>query len=288
MLVSALVLLYKLLALVHRANQTTHEFVLRRSESVQRLFGGICSEALTVEEKSRLTVRIYDSHPAYFDVGNSLHAWEEPWFGRRLPAAPAHVLVGACGTGREAVALAERGYRIAALEPAPEFVAESQRRLGTRGAVTRMSYEELSALVLDGQRERYDVAAGQYDAVILGSGSLTHVLDPHEQERLLRALSHLCPHGPILASFFCDPEESPPRPGAAARAGRRIGRLLARLRRSAPAHSDRLSYRAHSGFAYTFTPREIEALAQTIGRRLVWENEGPRMRPFHYATFLPP
>jgi SAM-dependent methyltransferase len=288
-IVPALVGLYKLLALADRANQAAHEFVQRVTQSAQRVFGGICSEALTLEEKSRLTIRIYDSYPVYFSVGNDLYAWEEPWFARRLPAPPARVLVGACGTGREAVALAARGYRVDALEPAPEFVDESRRRLGTRGHVYKLSYEELSAVLLDGKDSLEPTPRNtRYDAVILGSGSMTHVLDPHEQERLLRSMCRLCPQGPILASFFCEPEETPVRAGRATRFGRSMGRALAHLRFMPPAHSDRLSYRAHSGFAYTFTPREIERLAREIGRPLAWENEDSKLRPFHYATFPPP
>lgn len=288
-IVPSLLGLYKLLAAAQRANQATHDFVLRIMQSAQRVFGGICSEGLTLEEKTRLTIGIYDSYPVYFGVGNDLYAWEEPWFARRLPALPAQVLVGACGTGREAVALAARGYRVDALEPAPEFVDESRRRLGGHGRVYELSYEELSAIVLDGTASPDATPFGtRYDAVILGSGSMTHVLDPHEQERLLSAMCRLCPHGPILASFFCEPEQARVRAGRATRFGRSVGRALARLRAMPAAHSDRLSYRAHSGFAYTFTPREIERLASAIGRPLAWENDDDRLRPFHYATFLAP
>jgi SAM-dependent methyltransferase len=287
-IVTALVLLYKVLAFLRRINQATHKFAARILESAQRLFGGICSEALTLDEKSWLTVRIYDSHPVYFEVGNDLYSWEEPWFSRRLPAPPAKVLIGACGTGREAIALAARGYRVDALEPAPEFVEESRRRLGDRGHVYKLSYEQLSDAVLDRRVAVDGAPTGTYDAVVLGSGSLTHVLDTDEQSRLLLSMSRLCPHGPILASFFCDPEEAPVRAGLAIRLGRRIGGTLARARRMAPSHSDRLSYRAHSGFAYTFTPSEIERLARAIGRPLAWESEDKKLAPFHYATFLPP
>jgi len=288
-IVPAFVGVYKVLALVHRANQATHEFVQQITHSAQRVFGGICSEGLTLEEKTRLTIRIYDSYPDYFSVGNELYAWEEPWFARRLPAPPASVLVGACGTGREALALAVRGYRVDALEPAPEFVDESRRRLAARGHVYKLAYEELSAVVLDGKDSLEATPRGtRYDAVILGSGSMTHVLDPRQQERLLRSMCRLCPQGPILASFFCEPEEAPVCAGRATRLGRSMGRALARFRSMPPAHSDRLSYRAHSGFAYTFTPREIEQLASAIGRPLAWENDDNKLRPFHYATFLAP
>ncbi len=284
---SALLMLYGIESLLFRTMQALHRFGMRMHLSAQRVFAGLCAEALTVDEKSALTVRIYDSFPDYRSVGDTLYVWEEPWFASRLPPPPARVLVGACGTGREAIALAERGYRVDAVEPAPEFVVESRRRLGTRGQVFRASYEQLSALVLDEADGGQPLQRARYDAVILGSGSLTHVLDPREQQRILNAVSVLCPQGPILASFFCENDDAgPPPTGRAMRLGRRIGRLVGRARRLRDAPSDRLSYRAHSGFAYTYTPREIERLAHGAGREVAWEQGD--MRPFHYATFLPP
>lgn len=280
---------YRILSLLHRAIQQTNKLLLRLTDTGQRMFGGVCAEALSVEEKGALTVRIYDSYSDYFSVGDKLYAWEEPWFERRLPAAPARVLVGACGTGREAVALAERGYRVDALEPAPDFVEESRRRLGARGRIYKLSYEQLSSIMLDGNNSpESDLRGLHYDAVVLGSGSLTHVLDPREQARLLRSMCVLCPRGPILASFFSSAEQGAVAPvGRARRLGRWIGRVIARARGMSPGYSERMSYRAHSGFAYTFMPSEIEHLAQAVGRTATWE-DGRQMEPFHYATFLPP
>jgi len=136
---SMLLALYGTESLFFRAVEAFHRFGRRVHDSSQRVFSGLAAESLTTAEKSQLTVRIYDSFPDYRSVGDTLYAWEEPWFGSRLPPPPAHILVGACGTGREAVALAARGYRVDAVEPAPEFVAESRRRLGDRGRVFRAS-----------------------------------------------------------------------------------------------------------------------------------------------------
>jgi len=285
--ISTAVFSYKTLLLFYRTIQTVHKFLLRITESAQRMFGGVCAEALNIEEKSALTVRVYDAYPDYFSVGAKLYAWEEPWFGARLPAPPARVLVGACGTGREAIALADLGYRVDALEPAPDFVKESRRRLGERGYVYQLSYEQLSSIVIDGKNfPDGDLRAEHYDAVVLGSGSLTHVLDPGEQQRLLRSMCLLCPRGPILASFFCDAEQgTAASAGRATRVGRRIGRVIARIRGISAACSDRLSYRSHSGFAYTFTQTEIERLASAVGRNVAWEQQA-RMHPFHYVTLL--
>jgi len=251
---------------------------MRWWESAQRVLGAVCTEALSREEKSQLTVRIYDFFPGYYrTITDQLHPWEGPWFERRLPVPPASVLVGASGVGREAVVLAQRGYRIDALEPAPDFVAISQRALGDGTPVYPLSYEDLNTLLLDppapGQEPaQHELQNVRYDAILLGSGSLTHVLDPLQQQRLMQACTRLCPTGPILASFFCDDDAgSKTRVGAATRMGRRIGRALAALRGKPLEGTDRLSYRPHSGFAYTFTPQQVEALASCVGRTVTWE-----------------
>ncbi len=288
----AAVALCRVQSIAHRTLECSHAFCARLLLSGQRFSGALFSDALRGEEKSQLTVRIYDFYPGYKSVGDTLYRWEQVWFERRMPKPPARVLVGASGTGREAIALAVAGYRVVAFEPAPEFVEESKRRLRGRAPVMRLSYEQLSALVLDGVEiagigeTGGELRDARFDAVILGCGSLTHVLDIHEQRRLLRALHLLCPTGPIFASFFCE-DESSPRPaseGRAARFGRSIGRAIARRRGISLSSSDRLGYRAHSGFAYTFTKREIEELARIVDRRVAWEDG--EMRAPNYATFL--
>jgi len=265
-----------------------HAFARHRLDSSQRLLGALFAEALTAEERSRLTVRIYDFYPGYRRIGTHLHGWEQIWFQRRLPPPSACILVGACGRGREAIALVEQGYRVDTFDPAPEFVAEARRCLGARAAVWEMRYEDLSAAVLDGRAiAGVDLRRAFYDAIVLGHGSLTHVLDPREQARLLRALDLLCPSGPILASFFCDegkPAASAPL-GYAVRLGAAIGRRLGKLRGIRSGDSAQQSYRQHMGFAYTFARTQIEDLGRLVNRQVKWESED--VRSFH-ATFLPP
>jgi hypothetical protein len=270
-----------------RAVQGASEFLTGLLDSFQRFSGAFLAFALTADEKSRLTVRIYRSHPGYMKIANRLYVWEQTWFQRRLPRPPAGILVGACGTGREAVALTEQGFHVDAFDPASEFVAESRRRLGHRARVWKFSYEDLSAFVLEGSSipEPGSVSLSRYDAVLLGCGSLTHVLDPTEQVRLLRSLDILCPHGPILASFLCaDEVPTEPRLGRAARLGLAMGRKVAKLRGIPSEDSPRESYAQYTGFAHTFSPHEIETLGRAINRQVEWE---PDETEGGHATFLP-
>jgi SAM-dependent methyltransferase len=265
-----------------QAEMRGRPLLTRLLDSAQRVSGAAFATSLDLGEKSRLTVRIYDCAPPHEAAGNDLFDIESTLFARRLPRPPARVLVGACGTGREAVALQARGYRVEAFDPAEHCVAESTRRLAGRVPVRRLSYEQLSDIVLDGIDDDDGLRERRYDAVVLGCGSLSHVLDDREHRRLMQALHALCPSGPILASFLWveDAAADPPQ-GRAVRLGNRIGRTIARLRRMAPCNNRRLSYRARRGFAYTFTRSEAEDLARGVGRRVAWE------RPSLYATFLP-
>lgn len=256
-------------------------------DSVQRLSAATLTAALSRQEKSQLTLGIYEASPIYTALADELFAIEEGIFGQRLPKAPARVLVGGCGAGREASVLAARGYQVHAFDPASAFVAESRRRLGDSVPVAQLSYEELSALVLDNVGTPHGLARAQFDAVVLGCGSLSHVLDPREQRRLFRALDVLSPTGPLLASFlWMDQEPVELVVGRAARWGRGVGRTLARLRGVPCDVSPRLSYQAARGFAYTFTRGEIEQVAQSGGRRVIWERDSER--PSNYASFVRP
>jgi hypothetical protein len=121
--------------------------------------------------------------------------------------------------------------------------------------------------------------------VQLGWGSLTHVLDARERERLLVACARLAPNGPILVSFLTQAFGAGDA-GRAARLGARLGRglagPLARLRGAAPA-AGQVAFGSWFGFAHLFAPGELEALARAAGRRLVHEPT----TSYPHATLLP-
>src|SRR4051794_9728091 len=69
----------------------------------------------------------YESDKAYVPgtrkFRHHLFAWETAAIGRFFPPAPARLLIGGAGGGREAFALAERGYEVVAFEPAAGLAA---------------------------------------------------------------------------------------------------------------------------------------------------------------------
>jgi hypothetical protein len=221
-------------------------------------------------------VALYDASPRH--RGLAPQAWEPAWLARRLPAAPARVLVGGCGAGRELLALQAAGFAVDAFDPAPALGALARRRAGTRVGVFR--YEELARAVLDGDGPAAAWAEERYEAVLLGWGSLSHVLERGEQARLVRALDRLCPRGPILASFWsCD--EMPHPATRAERQGQAIGRRVAALRGLAGAAGTAQAFLLDAGFLHRFSRGEIEGLASAVEREVIWEEDGG----FVHVTF---
>jgi SAM-dependent methyltransferase len=103
----------------------------------------------------------------------------------RLPAG-ATVLVPGCAYGRNAWALARRGFDVTAYDYAPAAIARAQAEF----AHPRVRY-----LVADA----YDVPAGSYDGILCHF--LLHLFLASERRRLVAALgAALAPGGLLLAS----------------------------------------------------------------------------------------
>jgi len=245
---------------------------------------GFLLSALTVEEQSVLTVRAYELHPGSLAPDAGLFDWEKEWFARDLPAPPARLFVGAAGAGREIAVLRRQGYEADALEPSPGLAARCAA-VAAPGRTVVATYADLCRAILDDGDGPAAVFAGRtYDAVILGWGSLTHVLIEDERRRVLAAATRLAPTGPVLASFYdavqVDERSVPDR--RAARLGRGAGRLVGRRRR-VPAAPPDIRFFGHVGFCHAYTRDELDGLAAAVGRTVV-SSEGK----YGHATFVAP
>ena len=228
---------------------------------------GVLDASLADDEKSRLGVRLYDAAPHYRDPGQ-LFEWERVWFDKRLPKAPASVLVTACGAGREVIALTDMGYQVTAFEPAPSLLALAVQRVPA-ARFSRASYREWI--------ERKETA--RYDAIVLGWGSLAHVLGASERAALLSAAHRACPTGPILASYWPAPQT---RPGQARATGQRVGRAISAVRGVATSPTGD-AWTANIGFAHGFSDAELRALADSVGRTLAIDG---KPGDYPHAAFL--
>ena len=175
--------------------------------------GTALRSVLDVDAREDLSIALYDDAFSPDRDFAGLYPWEQAWLSRRLPPAPARVLIGAAGGGREAVALQGLGYDVVALEPSGRAAQHCERQLEPGSTVLRGSYRDLVAIVLDGVPSRLSLSSNdRFDAVLLGWGSFGHVLREEERLRLLEACDVLCPDGPILLSVFLPPAHGgPPR-----------------------------------------------------------------------------
>lgn len=229
----------------------------------QAFTNGVLDEALSQEEKALLTFRLYDESPYY--RGTDLYDWEQRWWGEELPPPPAHILVGGCGAGREPLALLDRGYTVTAFEPAPGMAAAARDRCAGRCDVVCCSYQDLVAARRGGgdERTRKDtqgLLAARYDAVLLGWGSLGHVLEREQRRDVLTVLDALCPAGPLLTSFPIVVEAPSTR---AYRWGARVGAVLGR--RSSPAEGPEDLY-PWAGYLARIDDDELTEHAASLGR----------------------
>lgn len=176
-----------------------------------------------------------------------LFEWEREWLDEALPPAPARVLVSGAGRGREVVALQRRGYEVDALEPSS---AHGELTRVCRGRSWRLAHQDLAA----GRGPD-----GPYDAVLLGWGSFSYVLEPEAREALVARLDALCPAGPLLASFARRVESR----SAALAHGAEVGGKLLRARRGL---DPGVSFLPHAGFLIGLDEAEIGELGRRVGR----------------------
>lgn len=150
------------------------------------------------------TNRAYIAGDAGFRRG--LFSWEIEAIERFFPPAPARVLLGGAGGGREAFPLLERGYHVVAFDPSVPLVqsmirntpAEYHDALDARAG----GYHDLPVLRAMDRLPALDLQKQPpFDAAICGWCSLGHI--PTDAGRLdaLRRCAALT-HGPILISFF--------------------------------------------------------------------------------------
>jgi SAM-dependent methyltransferase len=243
-----------------------------RLERARGAVGAFLHESLSDAERAQLVQRIFARLDGYGPA--TLLPWEARWFERDLPPAPARVLIGGCGAGRELAALAAHGYDVHGFEPSARLAHSARQLLGDDARVWTLSYEEL----LD---EPADPSDAPYDAVICGWGSFAHVLDGSTRVRVLGALARLCPRGPLLLSF---PFMTDAHAGNAQHwraPAERCGRLVRRWRRLPPVATEPEEFLPHAGFVHRFDERELLELAGSLGRTLCW---GERSDVYPHCT----
>lgn len=215
--------------------------------------------AFSTDEQSAFTAQQYASKAKYLPGAEfnqrGLFEFERLALQAHFPAPPARVLVGACGGGREVLALRQMGYAVAAAyDPAAALVEGLRGTLADRTPLLVAAHESLRAEDL--------AAALPIDAVLVGWGSYTHVLGRAQRVAFLKTLRQLCPTGPVLLSYFKRAQTGRRRENV-----RRVAQAaiqVASLGR-AHRHEDGDHYFAHVGFCHAFAPGEVTEEATEAG-----------------------
>ena len=168
------------------------------------------------EDRAGLTAAVYAEQQTYLPGGHRFQSGLFPWERKALdsPLFPrsGRVLVGAAGAGRELVALQERGFSVVAFDPCAPF-ADAARGVAdpAKSTVIHASYADLVAAAEGRCGPLAAAIAGPpFDAVVLGWGSLSHVLPSSGRTSLLRAVHTLAPAAPVLTSFAIEVDSSAP------------------------------------------------------------------------------
>ena len=195
---------------------------------------------------------------------SELFNWEVDAIGRLFPPPPARILVGGAGGGREAFALAARGYEVVAFDPSAPLVRSMAAHAGPGGRVTPLlgRYEDLPMLLTPAAApaERislHDVA--MFDAALFGWTSYSHIRRREARVVALRQIGAVT-SGPIVASFYLDRAAGSP-------AQTRLGRLA----RRAGLGTGQDRFTTHVGFYHLSSPVELRSEARDAGLALVCE-----------------
>ena len=233
--------------------------------------------AASKQQRAGITYATFED-TKWYAMSWSSHVDLFPWESRAIECLGltkgSTVLLGAAGGGRELEALALDGVRVLAFEPSELFTSAQEVAANHESAnVWRADYAELVHAANTGSGVLSELTAETFDAVILGWGSIGHVLDHADRLALLRATNRLAPDAPLMCSYLG--EREPPT--------RRQASLRKQLRRLRPRMDAGLRFRADVGFYYAFQPGEIAVLAAEAGygvEREDWDG-------FPYAILQP-
>lgn len=229
-------------------------------------------------QRDALTTWCYARRGTYLPDGvlhrGGLFEWERAAIARPPFPASGALLLGGAGGGREIAGLCAAGYRVVAFEPSAALVAGARAVADAHSGARalRASYADLVRAAAAGDGPLAAVLDETFDGVVLGWGSLSHVVAPADRVALFRALRRLAPGAPVLASFIGGPAFEPRGRAEQLRRG-----LRAALRRAgAPgAGAPGLRFSPDAGFHVALSAEVIAAEAAAAEYRVAWSAATP-------------
>lgn len=204
----------------------------------------------------------FNRHEA--DITAGLMPWEEDLV-QRFVEPLASVLIVGCGSGRDLLALVERGHRVTGVDPASSALSTARRVLRER---------HLPADLIEGFVEDVQLS-GHFDVVMFSYYSYSYIPESARRIRVLcKAAAHLTPGGRILISY-----PGMPRPRLIMiRLARIMGTLSGSDWRLEPGDfvvPERSGTQAFYRYAHSFQPAELDKEAAAAGLRTVYSRAPP-------------
>jgi hypothetical protein len=221
----------------------------------------------------------YDPESAGFRA--YLFPWEERVIEQFFPKAPARVLVGGAGGGREAFALLDRGYEVTAFDPSGGLVRAMAGRRASDGRLDLYvgAYEDLPRLQPVAEAGgTVDVASlAPFDASVIGWGSFSHVRTSELRIHTLRSFA-AATRGPVVVSFL--------KMGSLA-SSRPLVQRIRRTLRQRKGREDGDAFSVHIGYYHVFEDHEVAELARQAGLEVLALNSDARDTNWPYAVMMP-
>jgi SAM-dependent methyltransferase len=224
-----------------------------------RVFAYTAAGTLNLALLRRYAVEMWERFYVHEDqIRSGLSAWEERFYDRFLVAGRPVLLVGT-GTGRDLLALLQRGHHVDGVELSPVAAARAREIVASAGFATRIDVDAIEEWM----------PPGHYDAVVFSW--YCYGLIPKAAQRiavLAKLGKSLTAGGRVLVSYIARLPGHGPR-------GMRITAGLTRLTRSdwRPEPGDEIVNVGNPSLIYymhCFLPEEIEAEARAAGLRVAW------------------
>jgi hypothetical protein len=194
----------RLLARIIRVS-TIIDRAARRFDQVRSVLVTRCASPSVLDAYNDLA---YERTPVYRagtpQFRHTLFNWEAEAIASAFPDPPGRVLIGGAGGGREAFALAARGYQVVAFEPSADLARSMLQHAPAGISIEALigRYEDLPWLTSAATGARLDVRLqSPFAAALLGWASFSHLRTATARVAALRGVGELT-SGPVVLSFY--------------------------------------------------------------------------------------
>jgi len=225
------------------------------SLQLHSVWSEILLATVDIDHRQQFTESCYSNSSEYYVSAKhmKLFDWEMEVIDEYFPKAPARILIGGCGRGREVLNFLKMGYEVICFDPCTEFITDMQLHIKDKHilASLKCTYEDL--IDDDSIVEQF----APFDAFLFGWGSFAHIMDNNQRDEILRVAKRICPNGPIVLSW---PRVAGFEVGPKTKALRSILEFI-----GLDNHKSDDSYHRDSGFVKTLNNEIVSEMAKRTG-----------------------